>query len=130
MNIKSLENLGKTWLSVVKAYKDLFFLELALARQSFIPFCFIALLFTAIFSVFLLSSLTIMTYLVYIRTHDWLIALLFAELLSALSAGLVFFFLRRYFKQLKFNYFRTQLKKAHEPQGKQNESDKITQAKD
>jgi hypothetical protein len=126
MNIKPLENLGKAWLGVAKAYKDLFFLELDLARQSFIPFCFAALLFIVVLSAFGITSLAVMTYLIYAYTHDWLIALVSAELVSAVSLGLVFFFLHRYFKQLKFAHFRAQLKKAQVQQGTQNESEKIT----
>ena len=117
MSIKSLENLGKAWLGVVKAYKDLFFLELGLARQSFIPFCFVALLFIAVLSVLGITSLAMLTYLVYAYTHNWLIALVSAELVSAISAGLVFFFLHRYFNQLKFDHFRAQVKKAQVQQG-------------
>ena len=117
MNIKSLENLGKAWLGVAKAYKDLFFLELDLARQSFIPFCFVALLFTALLSAFGITSLVVMTYLIYVYTHNGLIALLSAELISAIGAALAFYFLRRYFHQLKFDHFRTQLKKGHVRQG-------------
>ena len=126
MTIKSLENLGKAWLEVVKAYKDLFFLELAIARQSFIPFVFVALVLTAVLSAFVITSLAVMSYFVYLYTHNWLIALLLAELDSILSLMLVFFFLSRYFNRLKFNYFRAQLKKAPREEGTQNESDKIT----
>lgn len=126
MTIKSIENLGKAWLDVAKAYKDLFFLELDLARKSFIPFFFVALLLTAVISALVITNLAVMAYFVYIYTHNWLIALLFAELHSILSLMLVFLFLRRYFNRLKFNYFRAQLKKAPRQQGTKNESDKIT----
>lgn len=124
--MKPLENLGKAWLGVAKAYKDLFFLELDLARQSFVPFCFVALLFIVVLSAFGITSLAVITYLIYTYTHSWLIALVSAELISVISVGLVFFFLRRYFNQLKFDHFRTQLKKTQVQQGIQNEPDKIT----
>ena len=126
MDIKPLENLGKAWLAVAKAYKDLFFLELDLARQSFVPFCFVALLFIVVLSAFGIMSLAVITYLIYAYTHNWLIALVSAELVSIISVGLVFFFLHRYFNQLKFDHFRAQLKKVHVQQGTQNESEKIT----
>lgn len=115
--MKPLENLVKAWLGVAKAYKDLFFLELDLARQSFIPFCFVALLFIVVLSAFVITSLAVIAYLIYTYTHDWLIALVSTELVSVVSLGLVFFFLHRYFNQLKFAHFRTQLKKAQVQQG-------------
>lgn len=117
MNIKPLEDLGKSWVGVVKAYKDLFFLELDLAKQSFIPFCFVALLFIVVLSAFVITSLAVITYLIYAYTHDWLIALVSAELISVISLGLIFFFFRRYLNQLKFAHFRAQLKKAQVQQG-------------
>ncbi|MCE3237071.1 MAG: hypothetical protein K0R24_52 [Gammaproteobacteria bacterium] len=130
MNITSLEKVGKAWLGVAKAYKDLFFLELDLARRSFIPFCLIALLFIGVLGIFAITSLTVMVYLIYTHTHNGLIALGSAELVSVISIGLVFFFLRRYFNQLKFDHFRAQLKKGKYSKETQNEPDEITQAKD
>lgn len=129
MSIKSLENLGKAWLDLIKAYKNLFFLDLDLARQSFIPFCFIALLFIAVVGAFALMSLAVIVYFVYAYTFNWLIALLSAELISVINALLVFFFLRQYFHQLIFEHFRAQLKKVPTQEDAQNESDKIAQAK-
>lgn len=130
MSIESLENLGKAWLGVTKAYKDLFFLELNLARQSFIPFCFITLLFVAVVSIFGITTLAVMAYLIYIYTFNWLIALVSVECISLLSVCLVIFFLRRHLCQLKFSHFRAQLKKMPVQKGELNESDKITQAQD
>ncbi len=129
MSIKSLENLGKAWLGLIKAYKDLFFLDLDLARKSFIPFCFIVLLFIATIGAFALMSLAVIVYFVYDYTFNWLIALLSAELISIISAVLLFFFLRQYFYQLIFKHFRAQLKKVPMQEDAQNESDKIAQAK-
>ena len=129
MSVKSLENLGKAWLDLIKVYKNLFFLDLDLARQSLIPFCFIILLFIAVIGAFALMSLAVIAYFVYAYTFNWLIALLSAELISVITALLVFFLLRQYSHQLIFEHFRAQLKKAPTQEDMQNEADKITQAK-
>lgn len=129
MSIKSLENLGEAWLGLVKAYKDLFFLDLDLAKKSFIPFCFMILLFIAVMGTFALMSLAVIVYFVYAYTFNWLIAFLSAELISIIIAALVFFFLRQYFHQLIFEHFRLQLNKASMQEDTENESDKIAQAK-
>lgn len=109
--MQSLENLSKAWLELVKSYKDLFFLELKLAGYSFIPFCFLALLFVVVLSAFWLTSLGIIAYLIYTCTSNWLTALLVVEIIGVLSVGLVFLFLHKYFKQLQFNHLRLQLQK-------------------
>ncbi len=125
--IESLDNLGKAWLNLLKSYKDLFFLELKLARYSVAPFCFLVLLFIVVLSAFWLTSLAMVAYLIYTFTSNWLIALLFIELVSLLSVGLVFLFLHKYFKQLKFNQFRLQLQKL-QTQDVNHESDESIKA--
>jgi uncharacterized membrane protein YqjE len=107
--MNAIETLSKAWLDLVKSYKDLFFLEFKLARYSFIPFCFMSLLFVAALGAFWLMSLLVIIYFIYYATHNWFYALVIAQLISAVGMGLTFFILHHYFKQLKFNHLRQQL---------------------
>lgn len=97
-------------LQLLKAQSKLFLLEFALMRYSLIPFLLLTLFFTVAAGGAWLLVLSLAAYVSFYLTHSIIISLLITAVLSVGITLLLFYFLRSYFRQMRFTKTRHSLK--------------------